>query len=200
MKYTIDEKICNNLGLDLPSVLAVILVKSGVNISKLFNDLVQKQVLVSGNSLFNEYQVTQRWDDVVSTILLDSEQQNPSDNDAHLEKLARSLMEVFPEGRKPDTNVYWRGNVRDIKLRLKKFFKLYGTKYTDSQILDATRRYVDSFNGNYSYMRVLKYFLWKDAVRKGSEGNYIEDISDLATLIENEGQEDTDRDWTTNIV
>lgn len=200
MKYVIDEKICRDLGMDLPSVLAVLLVKSGVDIHQLFDNLVKKQVLVKQDSLFESYMVTQRWDDVTSTILLDSEQQNPEDNDARLEKLALSLMDIFPKGRKEGTNTYWRGNVRDTKLRLKKFFKLYGNKYTDSQILEAAKKYVESFNGDYSYMRVLKYFLWKDAKRVNSDGNYVDDVSDLATLLENAGYEEINNDsWRDSV-
>ena len=38
MNYIINEDICIKKGMDLPSLLAVLLVKTGVNISKLFND------------------------------------------------------------------------------------------------------------------------------------------------------------------
>lgn len=200
MKYIIDEKLCKDVGIDLPSIFAILLVKSGININQLFDDLLQKQIIIKENNSEELYLVTQRWDDIISNILLDSEQQNPEDNDAHLEKLATSLMNIFPAGKKEGTNTYWRGNVRDIKLRLKKFFKLYGNKYTDEQIIEAAKKYVESFNGNYSYMRILKYFLWKDTKRVNSEGNYIEDVSDLATLLENVDQENVDNDWTTNTV
>ena len=46
MTYTIDEKICNKKGLDLPSVLAIMLVKTGVNITSLFDELLKKEILV----------------------------------------------------------------------------------------------------------------------------------------------------------
>lgn len=200
MKYVIDEKVCENSGMDMKSVLAVLLVKFSGNISELFGELLQKQVLVRDNGVDGNYLVTQRWDDVVSNILLDSEQQDPKGNEEHLEKLAIALMEIFPQGRKPGTNTYWRGNVKDTKLRLKKFFKLYGNKYKDSQILEAAERYVRSFNGDYSYMRVLKYFLWKDARKTNSDGNYVDEVSDLATLLENVGQEDVNNDsWRDSI-
>ena len=84
---------------------------------------------------------------------------------------------------------------------MKKFFKLYGS-YTDEQILEAARKYVASFNGNYSYMRVLKYFIWKDEVKIDGEGNrYVDEVSDLANWIENSGQANSlTSDWTSNLV
>lgn len=202
MKYTIDENLCKECGLDLPSVLAILLVKSNTDIPKLLTELVDKQVLVKEEGLFKDgYLVTQRWDDVLSNLLLDSEQQNPKKNEEHLEALAKSLMEAFPQGRKQNTNTYWRGNIKDTKLRLKKFFKLYGDKYTDEQIIQAAKRYVESFNGDYRFMRVLKYFIWKDDRKINSEGDgYIEEVSDLATLLENAGQEEINNgSWRDNV-
>jgi hypothetical protein len=85
---------------------------------------------------------------------------------------------------------------------LKKFFKLYGNKYTDEQITTATQNYVSSFNGRYQYMRVLKYFIWKDEKKVDSEGvGHIEEVSDLAAFIENAGQDKQLReDWMSNMV
>lgn len=198
MTYTIDEKVCNKKGLDLPSVLAVMLVKTGVNITSLFDELLKKEILV--RDLFSsEFLVTQKWDDICSSVLLESDTSIPTEE--RLEALVVQLMDLFPKGKKPaNTPIYWRGNKKDNKLRMQKFFKLYGNKYSDDQIIDATRRYVESFNGDYSYMRTLKYFIWKDSKKVNSEGNiYIEEVSDLATWIENEGQEDLSDNWTSTL-
>ena len=151
MKFTIDEEICKKMGMTLPEVLAVILVKTGVDIGELFKELQQKQIVVTQTTLLGKViMVTQRWDDIVSNILLSSDTAVPSED--RIEKLASTLMQIFPQGKKEGTNTYWRGNIKDTKLKLKKFFKLYGTKYSDEQIINATRKYVESFNGNYSYM------------------------------------------------
>lgn len=201
MKLAIDEDVCKKMGMTLPEVLAIVLIKTGADIGELFKELQQKQVLVTQNTLMGEtIMVTQRWDDIVSDILLSSDVSVPSEN--RIEKLTSELMQIFPQGRKDGTNTYWRGNIKDTKLRLKKFFKLYGTKYSDEQIINATRKYVESFNGNYAYMRVLKYFIWKDVRKQDSEGRfYIEEVSDLATLIENaENEEVLKDDWTSTTV
>lgn len=201
MKLVIDEDICKKMKMTLPEVLAVALVKTDVDIGELFKELQEKQVLIAQDTLMGKtIMVTQRWDDIVSDILLSSDTSVP--NEDRIERLASALMQIFPQGRKEGTNTYWRGNIKDNKLRLKKFFKLYGTKYSDEQIINATRKYVESFNGNYAYMRILKYFIWKDVRKQDSEGRfYIEEVSDLATLIENAGHEEVLRDdWTSTTI
>lgn len=201
MKITIDEGLCKEAGLDLPSVLAVLLVKSCDNIPELLDNLKAKEVLVESTSIFGKsWAVTQRWDDVVAGIVLDSEVPNVKDNDQHLEELARKLMAIFPNGKKPETSLYWKGNTKDTKLRLKKFFKLYGNKFSDDELINAATKYVESFNGNYQYMRVLKYFIWKDERKMDSEGKmYIEEVSELASFMENAGQTDANDSWMDNI-
>lgn len=201
MKITIDEKLCEEAGLDLPSLLAVLLVKSCDNIPELLDNLKTREILIESASMFGKsWSVTQRWDDVVSGIILDSEVSNVKDNDKHLEELAKKLMDIFPNGKKPGTNIYWKGNTKDTKLRLKKFFKLYGNKFSDEELIKAATKYVESFNGNYQYMRVLKYFIWKDEKKMDSEGKmYIEEVSELASFMENAGQTDANNSWMDNI-
>lgn len=198
MNYVINEDICKKKGMDLPSLLAVLLVKTGVNITELFNDLVNRKVLVK--DMFSEgFLVTQRWDSVCSDILLSADKSVPSDK--RLIPLIESLMEIFPYGKKEGTSLYWRGNKKDNRERLQKFFKLYGNKYSDEQILQAAKKYVESFNGQYAYMRTLKYFIWKDERKINNEGKaYIEEVSDLASYIENAGQEENLRnDWISTL-
>ena len=196
MDININEEICKKYRLDVSEVLAVLLIKTCNDIPKLFSILEEKEIVV--RDLLQGYMVTQRWDDVVSTILLDSDVKAPSPD--RLENLATQLMEIFPKQKKLGTCHYFRGNRKDIILRLKKFFKLYG-KYTDEQIVTAAKKYVESFNGDYSYMRILKYFIWKDEVKINSEGDrYVDEVSDLANWIENAGQEeDLRNDWATTL-
>lgn len=115
--------------------------------------------------------------------------------------LAPKLIELFPEGRKQGTNLYWRGNRMEITNKLKKFLSAYGDDFTDEQIINATHKYVQSFNGMYGYMRVLKYFIWKNVIKVGESSNYVEEVSDLLTWLESEGQEDELRqDWTNTLI
>lgn len=198
MNYIINEDICREKGMDLPSLLAVLLVKTGVNITELFNNLINKGILVKDISS-DGFLVTQNWDSICSDILLSADKTVPSED--QLLPLVNSLMEIFPSGKKEGTTIYWKGNKKDNRERLQKFFKLYGNKYSNEQILEAAKKYVASFNGQYTYMRALKYFIWKDEKKIGSDGKrYIEEVSDLASYIENAGQEESlNNDWTSTL-
>lgn len=197
MTISINESICKKNGLNLAELLAILLVKTDTDIPKLFQSLEEKEILVK--DIFGGYLITQRWDDVASTILLDSDKERQEPD--KLEELAIKLAEIFPKGKKTGTCHYFKGNKKDNILRLKKFFKRYGNKYTEEQILEAAKNYVSSFNGNYQYMRILKYFIWKDVRKIDAEGNpYTDETSDLATLIENANAIDSIKeDWTISL-
>ena len=93
------------------------------------------------------------------------------------------------------TSYYYRCNRADIVRKLKSFFRRYG-EYTSEQIIEATQRYVASFNGNYTYLRLLKYFIWKD---ENKDGETLQ-VSQLADWIENKGSVNpSNSDWTTSL-
>lgn len=198
MKFTIDENICLKKGLSISEILVITLIKTGVDLSTLIKDMEEKEMIKK--DIFGNYLVIDRYDRIASDIILSADTDVPKED--RLEALALQLMDIYPKGKKEGTNNYWRGNKREIKERLQKFFKLYGNKYTDAQILTATQKYIEGFNSDYSYMRVLKYFIWKDKVVRDSDstkGSVVE-CSDLATYIENAGQEDNlKQDWRTTI-
>ena len=106
-------------------------------------------------------------------------------------RLANQMREKFPTGRKEGTNYYWRDSEKVISQRLSIFFKKYGSNYTDEQILEATDRYIESFNGNYSYMQLLKYFIYK-RLDSGEE------VSQLQSFLENAGQDEVG-DWRDSV-
>ena len=160
MKITIDDKVCKENNMSMQEVLAVLLVRISKNIPKLFEEMIKKEVFVQDGI---KYITTQRWSEVADTIILDSDKESMSED--RLEKLSMKLQEVFPQGKKEGTSQYWRGNKREITLRLKKFFKLHGNTYTDDELVQAAKTYVEGYNGMYKFMRVLKYFIWKDERR-----------------------------------
>ena len=201
MKYTIDEEVCKANHLDIHLLLTILLLDTGTKFEENLQELLNRRIIMKEDTLLGpKYLIATGWANTVSSILLDSEKDNVKEFDVRLENLAKQLMEVFPEGKKTGTTMYWRGNVKEIKLKLKKFFKRYGDQYTDEQIIQATKAYVSSFNGNYSYMRVLKYFIWKDERKIDSEGKgFTEEVSDLATIIENAGQVDNNDNWMDSV-
>lgn len=182
MKYSIDEKTALKHHLNINEILALMLLKQGCNISILIDRMLKRELIVQ--DMFGNYIITEHWDDELQKVLLESDKDVPKDTD--LNYLVGQLRELFPKGIKTGSAA-WRGNVREIKLRLQKFFKIYENTYSDEAIIEATRKYVDSFNGNYAYMRILKYFILKDEIKMDEEGNrYVEQVSELANFLENE--------------
>ena len=191
MKYIIDEKVCEKHNLTITEVLCLLFLKScDGNYSDVVSKLIKEEKLVEPNILDSDnadcLYLTPHWDDEVSSVVLESDNSVP-DKD-RIENLVNKMRELFPKGMKIG-NSAWRGNVRELKLRMQKFFKLYGD-YSDEAILKATKAYVDSFNGNYTYMRILKYFILKSEIKQhqndvGEVVSQVEDVSELANILEN---------------
>lgn len=118
--------------------------------------------------------VFRKYSSLVQNILLQSDKAVPTISS--IEQLATKLQELFPKEKKPDSNgiprYAYRGNKRDVVERLQKFFKLYG-QYSYDDVLECTRRYVESFKYDKTYMKILPYFIMKDGE------------SQLATELEN---------------
>lgn len=196
MKITIDEKIVEQKGLSIEEFLLLLFLKvSDRTYSEVFGRFVLDGKVYYNNEAMQTL-LMDNTDDLVQTILLDSEKTVPEIE--REEALAIQMQEIFPLGKKEGTSQYYRGNKKEITLKIKKFFKLYG-HYTDEQILQATQKYVDSFNGNYTFMRVLKYFIIKDVRKQGEEVNYVEQVSELASYLENAGQDDYNNNWTASL-
>jgi hypothetical protein len=193
MKYVIDDAVAEKMGLTLPQVLALMLIKTGENVEEVLEELANKEAIVAIDASKIKYKVTQRWNDLCDNVLLTSDKYVPKED--IIVPIAEKLMQIFPKGKKPGTPYYWKCNKREVSLKLKSFFKLYGNTYTEEQILNAARDYVDSFNGDYRFMRLLKYFIWKKDDEQG-------EISELATFIDNAGQENVndDSNWVNTLV
>ena len=191
MKYIIDEKVCEKHNLTITEVLCLLFLKScDGNYSDVVSKLIKEEKIIESNipdsNNVDYLYLTPHWDDEVSSIILESDNSVP-DKD-RIENLVNKMRELFPKGMKIG-NSAWRGNVRELKLRMQKFFKMYGD-YSDEAILKATKAYVDSFNGNYTYMRILKYFILKSEIKQhqndiGEVVSQVEDVSELANMLDN---------------
>lgn len=195
MKYIINEEVCNKYNLNLPDFLLLLFLKTDSNLTETLKELIERKVIIEREG---DLLIDTAWSTICDSILLNADSEIPTEDS--LNTLASTLMNIFPKGKKDGTNYYWRGNKKDIKLRLQKFYKLYGNKFPSETIIKATENYVKSFNGNYTFMRLLKYFIWKDERKVDGEGKaYILETSDLADFIENEGQDNVNNEWTTEL-
>lgn len=179
----ITDKLLDKVGLTLEELLFLILIDLNTNGDVITASLVEKGYLSKEGFLTVE-------GEIALGDILNLTKTEPS-SEERLDNLTTNLMETFPKGKREGTPYYWRGNRREIKDKLKKFFVYFGDAYTDTQILDAARKYVASFNGDYRYMRLLKYFIWKNDIKRDGEISSIEQVSELASYIENAGQEST---------
>ena len=196
MKIEVNDEICKKYNLSIEEALVLIGLK--YSSQEIFQKLNKERFLLDlGSSIFNEetkYKLSRKANEVLSCILAESTDV-VAKRTTNIEELADKLREIYPNGKIFNTNYYYRCNRQDIINKLKTFFKMYGTKYTDEQIINATQKYIDSFNGNYTYLKLLKYFIWKDERLKGESVQSL-----LADFIENESSEDVaNADWTVEL-
>lgn len=112
------------------------------------------------------------------------------------EILADKLREIYPKGKKDGTAYQWRDSTKIIANKLKAVVRYYKTSFTDEEAINATKKYVEGFNGNYTYMQLLKYFISK---KENKNGELVES-SQLLSYIENAGQEEELKsDWTSTL-
>lgn len=200
MKFYIDTDECKKLNIPVSTALylASLYYKENINRKTFEESLSRGLVNFSGYDRFyepKEVTITQAGVDFVETIFLNSEFKKENKED-RFELLATQLKELFPKGKKPGTSVMWRGSGYEVAKKLKSLVKKTGVKFTDEQAIEATRRYVNSFNGNYAYMQVLPYFILKQVPVNG----IFEERSQLLSYIENEGSDlDFSSDWTSTL-
>lgn len=192
MKTIIDKGIIEKNGLTIEEFILLLAMMHNVNMSATKESLVKKGLALGtfdyGDGL--ALGKTQLGITTYNNIILASSQQADI-SEERLMNLAKKLKEVYPKGKK-DNTWYWADGAAVIARRLKIFFHKYDPQrqFTDEQIVDATKRYVQEKQGQPD-MRLLKYFIFKEPVGKGGD---IEPVSDLLTYIENAGQEDISSD------
>ena len=194
----LNKKAAQQNGITIDEALLMLVIHNKADLEGAERALIQKGLITAErNDLFQQvgWRLTNKGTEVLDSVIMDSDkEQEPQDR---LIQLATKLKEVFPKGKKDGTNYYWADGVALIVRRLKLFFKKYGNKFTDEQIIQAAEKYVQGFNGNYQYMRLLKYFIFKEKV--GANGE-VEGDSELISYIENAGQEENLRnDWTSSL-
>ena len=170
---------------------------NSIDIKECIESIIKKNL--AGRNLFSENNVvvSDKVKDLITTIIIDSDK-NVIDKDSEFLELANEMRELYPKGKKEGTTYLWRGTTAEVAKKLKTLVVKYGYSFSKEQVLKATKEYVNSFNGNYKRMRLLKYFVLKS--EKDADDN-INIISELMSLIENEGQISEQReDWEATLV
>ena len=188
MKLIIDSDACLNNGTCIGEVLLLYEYALKISPESMKQSLIDKGYITSAGNLFDRYTVTDKAVKLLDNVLADSS----VDDDTKITELATKLKELYPKGKKEGTNQFWADGVSIIVKRLKIFYKKYGF-YDNDTIIKATEDYIKSFNGDYRFMKTLKYFLWSEKVNKAGE---VEPTSDLLTYIENAGEiDELNNDW-----
>lgn len=200
----LEEKACLKHKLLLEEALVALMFRQVSNPKALVDNLLNREVLILKDG---KYSVTQHWSKELDAILAESSKEQ---SEERLRNLAIEMRKLYPEGRMLDkrtgtlTTYYFKCNVSEVAKKLKTFFARYGD-FSDEEILDATKRYVASYNGNYQTrgFRLIKYFIFKDDVKQGPDGNYVEPLSPLLDFLENKEEEPAVVDnssWTTKLI
>lgn len=185
MKITLDEKTCLKNKLTLQEALIAAAVSMG-NYKSTFDNMINRHVLgIMGQN------IDSKWKDTIKNLI--------NSEDERFEALATKVQECFPKQKMMYANgtaspFYFRCNKTEIKNKLKKFLTIYG-EVANEDIIDATKRYVASYaSKGYRGMRLAKYFIMKDDRKLMADDEiHVEEISDLATFLENK-TEDTPSD------
>lgn len=192
MQLSIDERQCSKYHLTPQQLLVALAVRSTEDFKALWKDLIQREVIVKHDG---QWMITQRWNDRVDDILMESTGKTESED--RLVELAKKMRKEYPDGKIPGTSYYYRCNVGEVASKLKRFFLKYGS-YSDDEIIAATKRFVKDKKGD-TYLPLLKYFIWKQKTVRDEWGvGHVEEISTLATYLENSQQEGEKEKKATN--
>lgn len=184
-KIEIDEAKCLKLGLTLQETLIAIAISMG-KYKETVTNMLNRGIITLDLFKQGSPDITSKWKSKVSSFLASDEQR--------LETLALKVQDCFPKQKLMYANgrespFYFRCNKTEIKNKLKKFLDIYG-EVSDDDIIDATKRYVDTYAPKgYVGMRLAKYFILKDDKRLTADDEvHVEQLSDLATFLENKSE------------
>lgn len=175
----IDEEMVEKRGLTLEEML---ILESEVN-ERQFREIIDKlkKEEYVHIDILGRVKATDKGIDLLNKIIKDGEDAR-KDNSSYLkraERLIPQMMEYYPKGQKEGTQYYWRADKRGLIQKMAKWLENYNDNYSDEEILEATKAYVEQFGENKRYMSLLTYFISK------KDNNTGEERSMLAQILEN---------------
>ena len=189
----------SKFGLTLEQVASLLLVsteKSAADIRDILDSLCAKGLCYKYTSNDSDYlyYISNEGSELLQNLDLYTK---TKDNGIDYIGLAANLRTLFPKGVKPGTNSRWVDGIALVAKRLKQFTVKYGD-FEPDEIIEATKRYIASFNGDYSRMRTLRYFIW--AEKRNPATGEVEYTSDLLSCLEDDTEEENlMTDWETQL-
>lgn len=179
MRLVIDKAKCVEHKMTFKEVLVALVAKEGVNITEMLENLVNRGIL---KKTANSYSLNPEFSKEIDSIIRKS---GGLADYTKFMTLADKMKECFPEGRHPLGNhSFYRSGRVEVAKALANFTEIFG-KYTDDEILEATKRYIASFNGNYEKCAILKNFIYVDKDVIGQSKKCTIEGSRLAEFLEN---------------
>ena len=193
MNITINDKILDKYHLTLEEFLVLYLCSKEIDIEDTIQDLILMGIVDKDLNNKASAVVSNNTKELITSIIIDSDKAVVN-KDEEFNALAAKLRELFPEGKKAGTTYYWRDSIPVISRKLKTLVAKFGVQFTEEEALNATRKYVESFNGDYRYMQLLKYFILKTDKTTG-------DIrSEFLSILQNaDSSEELGDNWLTDV-
>ena len=192
MRYTIDDAILSKYNLTEEEFIALVVSFRDLDIQRGNDNLIAKGI--ADRNIYDKTKIvlSNNTKNMISFIIVDSDKETINREEEFLD-VAQSLRELYPKGKKPGTTYMWKDSNTIIAQKLKTLVVKFGYKFTKEQAIEATRRYIESFRGDYRYMQLLKYFILKTDRSTG------EIRSDFMSYIDNENQGEVNSNWLSEI-
>lgn len=192
MRYTIDDAILSKYNLTEEEFIALVVSFRDLDIQRGNDNLVAKGI--ADRNIYDKTKIvlSDNTKNMIGSIIVDSDKETINREEEFLD-VAQSLRELYPKGKKPGTTYMWKDSNTIIAQKLKTLVVKFGYKFTKEQAIEATRRYIESFRGDYRYMQLLKYFILKTDRSTG------EIRSDFMSYIDNENQGEVNSNWLSEI-
>ncbi len=188
MKIVLDDNAIKNSGLTLNEFAYLFLYTNSLDVIEGAKSLKDKGLAFTSTEGLFDHKPTRTALSKYTNAVIAAEDNNLS-SDEELADLAQKLKDIYPKGKKEGKWPWTEGPALIIR-RLKIFEKKYG-KYPAQDIIDATQKYVNDNFGSQE-MRLLKYFIFKEAVGAGGDR---ESTSDLYTMLCNKEEDTQVENW-----
>lgn len=181
MNINISDKILEQYNLTVEEFLMLYICSKDYNIKELLNSIIDKGY--ANKDLYDENRaiISNNTKNLIHNIIINSDKYVIKKENDFL-SLANKMREIFPTGKKPGTSYSWRDSAMVISQKLKTLVVKYNCSFTEEEALLATRKYVESFNGNYTYMHLLKYFILKTTNNGEIKSEFMSIIENLDNL------------------
>ena len=192
MRYTIDDAVLSKYNLTEEEFIALVVSFRDLDIQRGNDNLIAKGI--ADRNIYDKTKIvlSNNTKNMIGSIIVDSDKETINREEEFLD-VAQSLRELYPKGKKPGTTYMWKDSNTIIAQKLKTLVVKFGYKFTKEQAIEATRRYIESFRGDYRYMQLLKYFILKTDRSTG------EIRSDFMSYIDNENQGEVNSNWLSEI-